>query len=282
MFQKMKSEHFREKQLIKKAFEIRKTIIQMLAPIESHHIGCSLDIVEILTVLYFKILRVDPKKPNDPKRDIFILSKGHAGAAVYATLAERGFFSKKLLAGYDRDNGTLTEHIATLVPGVEFSSGSLGHGLPVGAGYALSLLNDNKKNKVYVLMSDGELNEGSNWEAIMFSNHHNLNNLIVIADFNGYQGYSSTKNVINLSPFFKKISSFQWNVYQVDGNNLNDLIKIFIKANTQKNNKPHFIIANTIKGKGVSYFEGKFESHYKPVDEDLKKQILLELSMKET
>jgi|SRR3989338_1103534 len=282
MFQKMKSEHFREKQLIKKAFEIRKTIIQMLAPIESHHIGCSLDIVEILTVLYFKILRVDPKKPNDPKRDIFILSKGHAGAAVYATLAERGFFSKKLLAGYDRDNGTLTEHIATLVPGVEFSSGSLGHGLPVGAGYALSLLNDNKKNKVYVIISDGELNEGSNWEAIMFSNHHNLNNLIVIADFNGYQGYSSTKNVINLSPFFKKISSFQWNVYQVDGNNFNDLIKIFIKVNTQKNGKPHFIIANTIKGKGVSYFEGKFESHYKPVDEDLKKQILLELSMKET
>ncbi len=276
----MKNDHSTEKQLITKTLKIRKTIIQMLAPIESHHIGCSLGIVEILTVLYFKILHVDPKKPNDPKRDIFILSKGHAGAAVYATLAERGFFSKKILAGYDRDNGTLTEHIAMLVPGVEFSTGSLGHGLPVGAGYALSLLNDNKKNKVYVLMSDGELNEGSNWEAIMFSNHHNLNNLIVIADFNGYQGYSSTKNVINLSPFFKKISSFQWNVYQVDGNNLNDLIKVLIKANTQKNGKPHFIIADTIKGKGVSCFEGKFESHYKPVDEDLKKKILLELTIK--
>ncbi len=269
-----------EHKLQKIAFDIRKTFIQMLAPFESHHIGCSLSIIEILTVLYFNVLRINPKKPKDPDRDIFILSKGHAGGAVYATLAKRGFFPEEILAGFDQNNGTLTEHIATLVPGIEFSTGSLGHGLPVGVGIALAYKRDHKKNRVYVLISDGELEEGSNWEAIMFAGHHKLDNLIVIVDHNHFQGYGTTEQVMGLEPIGSKIKSFKWNVYNVKGHNIKQLLKILGKVNDTKNKKPHFIIAETIKGKGIPYFEGKFESHYKSVDEETKKSILDKLNMK--
>ena len=250
----------------------------MLAPYESHHIGCSLSIVDILTVMYFKILNIFPKSPTSPKRDIFILSKGHGAAALYATLAESGYFNKKLLQTYDRDGGLLPEHADRVVPGVEVSAGSLGHGLSMGLGFALALRNDRKKNKVYVLISDGELNEGSTWEAIMFAGHHKLSNLTVIVDANGMQGYGMTKDVLDLSPLHKKLEQFRWNAFQVDGHNhalMADLLKS-IKKNPS--GKPNFVVAHTIKGKGVPYFEGKFESHYKSVDEKTKHKILLELN----
>lgn len=259
--------------LEKKALSIRKNIIEMLVPNQSHHIGCSLSIVEILTVLYFRVLRINPKKPESINRDIFILSKGHGAASLYATLAERGFFQKSILDKYDTDGGLLPEHITKVVPGVEFSCGSLGHGLPVGAGFARSFLDDNKKNKVYVLISDGELNEGSCWEAIMFAGFHRLRNLTVIVDLNGFQGYSSTRNVLDLAPLSQKLESFRWNVNKIDGHNTNNLLRIFSKT-THNNNQPNFIIAKTIKGKGVPFFEGKFDSHYKSVDEDTKRKIL--------
>lgn len=268
--------------LSQKAYQIRRQIIKMLAPHESHHIGCSLSIVEILAVLYFKVLRIYPKHPNSQDRDIFILSKGHAAAALYATLAEKGFFAKKLLQTYDRDGGLLPEHSTRVVPGIEVSTGSLGHGLSMGVGFALSFKNDNKKNKVYVLISDGELNEGSNWEAIMFACHHKLNNLIVIVDANGYQGYGRTKDVLNLEPYSEKFKAFGWNTIVVeDGNDIGKLYKGFEKIQTPRpyTPTPTILIAKTIKGKGIAYFEGKFESHYKSISQETKEKILSDLSL---
>lgn len=264
------------KQLENYAFQIRYLMLQALRPKESHHIGCAFSIVDILTYLYFKELNINPKNPKDKNRDIFILSKGHAGLAVYATLYHKGFISKKKLFTYDQDGSDLPEHISITVPGVEVSTGSLGHGLPIGIGFATSFLNDKKKTKVYVLLSDGELNEGSNWEALMYAGHHQLNNLIVIVDRNGFQGYGQTKKVIDLSPLGKKLNLFGWEVSETDGHNFEKIDKTFLTVGQSKSNKPKFIIANTVKGKGISYFEGKFESHYKSVDKITKKEILSE------
>lgn len=260
--------------------EVRLLMVECLRPLESHHIGCSLSIVDIVIFFYYRVLKIFPKEPKNPIRDIFILSKGHGALAVYAILFKQGFFSKKILMTYDKNGGILPEHISINVPGVEFSTGSLGHGLPVGIGFATSFINDRKNNKVVVLISDGELNEGSNWEAIMYAGHHTLNNLIVIVDLNGFQGYTSTKNVINLSPLKEKITPFNWNVYEIDGHNFQDMEKVYKTISKSKNKKPHFIIAKTVKGKGIPYFEGKFESHYKSIDENVKNQILNDLRKK--
>ena len=262
------------KKLTNTASKIRKGIIEMLVPKESHHIGCSMSMVEILTYLYFDEMNINPKKPTDSNRDIFILSKGHAGASLYTTLSLRGFFDKKILKQFDINGGILPEHATSVVPGVELSTGSLGHGLPVGLGFALSFLTDNKKNKVYIGMSDGELNEGSNWEAIMFAGHHKINNLIAIVDKNNFQGYGPTKEVINLSPIQDKLKTFGWNTYEINGHNFSDLKKVFDKVKQSKNKKPHFIIANTVKGKGIPEFEGKFESHYHSITQEMKEKLL--------
>src|SRR3989344_2769440 len=260
--------------LKKNALTVRRNIIEMLVPNESHHIGCSLSIVDILVVLYFDILAIDSHHADDRKRDIFILSKGHAGAALYATLAERGFFDKKILQSYDRNGGMLSEHVTTAVPGVELSTGSLGHGLPAGVGHALAARNDGIDRIIYVLISDGDLNEGSNWEAFMFAAHHFLSNLVVIVDSNKMQGYGEVKEVIDLEPVTKKLASFGWNTYEVDGHNHGELIAVFEKVKKNPVQKPHFILAHTIKGKGIPFFEGKFESHYKSIDASVQKEIL--------
>ena len=246
----------------------------MLVPKESHHIGCSLSIVEILTVLYFQILHVNPKKPQDPDRDIFILSKGHAAAALYATLAARGFFPHRILNEYDTDGGLLPEHATKVVPGIEVSTGSLGHGLPLGIGFVLGSNTHKKKNSVYVLMSDGELNEGSNWEAIMFAGFHMLDNLVAVIDANGLQGYGPTKKVLDLGDIKDKIAPFGWNTYEVDGHNVQELATLFSRIKQKRNGKPHLVIARTIKGKGIPPFEGKFESHYYSISNEMKEDIL--------
>jgi transketolase len=233
--------------------------------------------VEILVYLYFQELNIDPKNPKKTDRDIFLLSKGHGALALYATLCERGFFSKEFLMGYDKDGGTLPEHASTIAPGVELSTGSLGHALPVGNGFSQSFLNDNKTNRVFVFMSDGELNEGSNWEAIMYAGQHKLKNLTVIVDLNGFQGYSETKKVIDLSPIAQKLKDFGWDTYECDGHDLSDIKRAFGKLKNSKNNKPNFIIAKTVKGKGVPFFEGKFESHYKAISTEQKEEILSSL-----
>lgn len=253
---------------------LRREMMHILVPKETHHIGCSLSILDILVYLYFEKLQVNPKNPKDPNRDIFILSKGHGALALYMVLYKKGFFNKEYLQTFEQEGGNLPEHASSLVPGVELSTGSLGHGLSVGIGYATSFANDKKKNKLYVLISDGELNEGSNWEAIMYAGHHHLSNLIAIVDLNGFQGYSETKKVIDLNPLAKKLSIFGWNTYRADGHDLESLNKAFAEIEKTNNNKPHCIIAKTVKGKGIPYFEGKFESHYKSLNEDQIQEIL--------
>lgn len=262
------------KNLQNQAFHIRRNIISMLVPHESHHIGCSLSSIEILTALYFHELEINPKNADDPKRDVFILSKGHAGAALYSTLAQRGFFDKKLLKRYDTDGGLLPEHSTKVVSGIEVSTGSLGHGLSIGCGFAVSRLNDKRKNRVFVLVSDGELDEGSTWEAIMFAGHHRLKNLVTIVDYNKFQGYGATKEVLDLEPLSQKLRAFGWNTYETDGHDFGSLLQTFKKVRGAANYKPNFIIAHTIKGKGIPFFEGKFESHYHSVDAKKKEQLL--------
>ena len=180
----------------------------------------------------------------------------------------------RIIGKYDTNGGILREHITRVVPGIELSTGSLGHGLPVGVGFALSNKNDNKKNRIFVLVSDGELNEGSNWEAFMFAGHQKLDNLTVILDKNDYQGYGLTSEIIDLSPIEGKLKNFGWNTYKADGHDFADLKKAFDNVKKSKNNKPNFIIAKTIKGKGIPEFEGKFESHYHSITQEMKDSLL--------
>ncbi len=252
--------------------QIRKLMLDALRPKESPHIGCAFSIVDILTYLYFNKLKVNPKNLKDKSRDIFLLSKGHAALALYATLCQKGFFDKKRLLTYDQDGSDMPEHASIHVEGVELSTGSLGHALPIGIGFATSFLNDKKKNQVFVLLSDGELDEGSNWEAIMYAGHHKVKNLTAIIDKNGYQGYSDTESVLNLFPLKKKIETFGWEVYETDGHDFKLLKRVFDQ--NQISDKPKMIIASTIKGKGIPYFEGRFDSHYKSIDEETKKEII--------
>ena len=266
-------------ELKKIAAHIRYNTIDMLVAGESHHIGCALDIIELLTYLYFVFLKVNPKKPDDAQRDIFILSKGHAASALYATLAQKGFFPVSLLQKYDQDGGVLPEHASRVAKGVELSTGSLGHGLPVGVGFALAAKQGKTKRKTVVMMSDGELDEGSNWEAIMFAGHHQLDNLIAIIDKNEMQGYAATQQVLDLAPLAQKFVNFGWEVQEIDGHNFTEMHNAF-RSLEKSVHKPKLLIANTIKGKGVAFFEGKFESHYKSITSEQKSEILNELGGK--
>lgn len=257
------------------AKEIRHRVIEVLNPGVSHHIGCSLGIIELLTYLYFHELNIDPQNPKDPKRDMFILSKGHAGIALFATLAHRGFFGHEILEGYDRDGGTVPEHATTVVSGVELSTGSLGHGLPVGVGLAFDFKAIKSKRRSVVLMSDGELDEGSNWEAIMFSGHHKLGNLMAVVDQNGFQGYGATEDIMDMGSIADKVKMFGWEAYEIDGHNFNQMKSVFAQIKQGKSGKPSMIIAKTIKGKGIPHFEGKFESHYNSIDQASRDTILV-------
>jgi len=243
---------------------IRKDILDMIFGSRTSHIGSALSCVDILTLLYFKILKINPRKPLAENRDRFILSKGHAAAALYATLAERGFFDKKLLKSFCANGSKLPGHSSrNCVPGVEVSTGSLGHGLAIGNGMAIAGKKDNKKYQVFVLLSDGECDEGSTWEAILFAGHHKLDNLVAIVDYNKWQAFGRTKNVLNLEPFTKKWKDFGWAVEEVDGHNFQEIYKVLKKIPFQKN-KPSVLIAHTIKAKGLSFMEDKLESHYRP------------------
>ena len=253
------------KYLAKKA---RLNSINMVYNAKASHIGSALSIIDILAVLYSKILKVSPS--NNMNRDRFILSKGHACVGLYAVLAECQFFEKSVLNTYGNNNSILMNHISHKVPGVEFSTGSLGHGLPFGVGKAVSAKVSKKKWKTFVLLSDGEIQEGSNWEAFMFAAHHKLNNLIAIIDYNNLQSLTTVDETLSLQPLNKKLVSFGWNVITVDGHNHGELVQSFRKAITNTN-APTILIANTIKGKGVSFMENNVDWHYKsPNDKELK------------
>jgi len=254
--------------------EIRKSVLKMNAKSSASHSGTALSCIDILTVLYFKIMNIDSKNPQMENRDKFILSKGHGSSALYATLSQRGYFDKSLLDGFYLDSGVLPGHLdKEAVCGVETSSGSLGHGLSIGVGMAISSKFDKYTNHIYVMCGDGELNEGSVWEAVMFAAQKNLDNLTLIVDYNKLQGYGKTNEVINLEPLYKKFEAFNWEVVQINGH---DFLEIE-KGLGIKSNKPKVIIAHTIKGKGVSYMENEFVWHYKSPNKEQLEQALKEL-----
>lgn len=242
--------------------EIRKKIIKMKYESQEGHLGSALSCVDILNVLYFKTLNIDPKNPLDENRDRFILSKGHASAALFAVLAQKGFFPEEMLGTYCKDGSMLAGHPTRgCVPGVEASTGALGHGLPMGVGMALAGKNDNKNYRVFVMMSDGECDEGTTWEAALFSAQHKLDNLTVIIDYNKWQAFGRTSEVLNLEPLAEKWGAFGWAAKQINGHDFTE-IENALSAVPFEKGKPNVIIANTVKGKGVPFIEDKLESHY--------------------
>ena len=249
------------------AIKIRKHILNMVHNSGGSHIASGLSIVDIISVLYNEILKVDNNNPKWDSRDRFILSKGHACTPIYAALAELGFFSMYDLELYGKNDSILMNHISHKVLGVEFSTGALGHGLPFGVGKAKAAKILNENWKTFVLLSDGELDEGSNWEAFMFAAHHKLNNLTAIIDYNKLQSLNTVENTLNLEPLAAKFEAFGWDICEVDGHNYEELA---IELKQIHDFKPRIIIAHTTKGKGVSYMENKVEWHYKtPTKEEL-------------
>ena len=247
------------------AYQITHHALEMTMLSKGSHIGSILSVADIVAVLYGAILKVDPKNPVWPLRDRFILSKGHAGAAVYAALAERGFFPIDELKTHYQNGSRLSGHVSHKgVPGIEFSTGSLGHGLPVAMGMAMAAKKNEEKHFVHVVCGDGECNEGAMWEAALIANHFQLDNLICTIDYNKMQSLDFSDATISLSPLKEKWVAFGWQVIEVDGHDHNALYEAYEKAkmgNTK--NKPTAVIAHTIKGKGISFMENNILWHYR-------------------
>lgn len=245
------------------ALNIRKHAVMMTHLGKSSHIGSVLSVADIVAVLYGSVLRKRPHEPDWPGRDRFILSKGHAGAGIYAALAETGYFPVEWLREYCANGSKLCGHVSHIgIPGVELSTGSLGHGLSVGAGMAYAAKLDQRKHRVYVLMSDGECDEGSNWEAVLFAAHHKLSNLTAIVDYNKIQSLAPVEETIRLEPFAEKWKAFGWDVKEVDGHDhagLSDCLKVV----SSDEGLPICVVAHTIKGKGVSFMENSVLWHYR-------------------
>ncbi|MGL4391931.1 MAG: transketolase [Fusobacteriaceae bacterium] len=243
------------------ANEVRKSIVTMTCQAKSGHPGGSLSIADILSVLYFSEMKVDPKNPKDPDRDRFILSKGHATPAIYGTLAEKGFFSKDELKTFRTFGSILQGHPdMKKVPGVDMSTGSLGQGLSVGNGMALAARMSKKSYRVYVVLGDGEVQEGQIWEAAMTSAHYKIDNICAILDSNDLQIDGNVHKIKGVEPLDKKWEAFGWNVIKIDGHNYDEIIKAFDDAKKCKG-KPTIIIAKTVKGKGVSFMENACDFH---------------------
>lgn len=256
------------------ARNIRRGALQMVCRAKASHIASALSICDIVAVLYGQVLSVDPAQAKAPGRDRFILSKGHACVAVYAALAECGFLQADDLLTYGQDNSVLMNHISHKVNGVEFSSGSLGHGLPFGTGKALAAKRMRADWKTFVLLSDGELGEGSNWEALMFAAHHELDNLVAVIDYNKLQSLTTVEQTLRIEPLANKFTSFGWNVREVDGHD-HAALGVALGTAPWTAGKPSMLIAHTTKGKGVSYMENKVEWHYRTPNAE---QLALALS----
>jgi transketolase len=248
----------------------------MVHKARASHIASALSIIDILSVLYDGILDVSPSGPEGRNRDRFILSKGHACVGVYAVLAEKGFFPKEMLEDYGKDGSILMNHVSHKVPGVEFSTGSLGHGLPFAAGKALAAKKIGAKWKIYVLMSDGELNEGSNWEAFMFSAHHKLDNLVAIIDYNKLQSLTTVDKTLGVEPLTDKLRAFNWAVREVNGHD-HDALNEHLSCTPWEAGVPSALVAHTTKGKGVSFMENRVEWHYRSPNDQQLAQALAEL-----
>lgn len=259
-----------------KANALRKVIIKMLAQAKSGHPGGSLSSAEIVTCLYFEVMRHNPKKPCWPDRDRFHLSKGHCCPAVYAALALSGYFPEEETMTLRKLGSILQGHPDRCTPGIEAASGSLGQGLSVSLGMALAAKIDKKDWRVYCLMGDGEIQEGNIWEAAMASAHFKLDNLCGIVDYNRFQIDGRVEEIMNLEPLVNKWEAFGWHVIQCDGHNIEELLSAFDKAKTIKM-KPTLIIANTVKGKGVSFMEHVVDFHGRAPTEEEKEIALKEL-----
>lgn len=245
------------------ARRVRGHLVQMSHAARAPHLGSALSCVDILVAAYWGALRVDPRQSQDPLRDRFILSKGHAAAALYAVLAERGFFPRQWLDTYGQPGSRLPEQMSPgCVPGVELATGSLGHGLSVGAGMALAGRIQRREYRVWVVLSDGECNEGSVWEAAMFAAGRRLANVLAIVDFNRWQATARSEEVLAISPLADKWSAFGWRVSQVDGHDLGQLQRA-IGRWVQTGEGPACIIARTVKGRGVSFMEDDNNWHYR-------------------
>jgi transketolase len=252
----------------------------MVGAANASHIGSCLSAADVLAVLYAEVLRIDPSRPDWPQRDRFILSKGHAAAILYATLAERGFFPVEHLATYSADGSILTGHVSHQALGVELSTGSLGHGLPIGCGLALAAKRQKEAWRTFVLLSDGELDEGSNWEAALFAGHHRLDQLVAIVDYNKIQSFGSVKDVLDLEPLAEKWRAFRWQVRELDGHSLADLRDALTQTPFEPG-RPSVLIAHTIKGKGVSFMENDLLWHYRAPDQKQLSAALAEVGCSE-
>jgi transketolase len=244
------------------AKRIRRHCIRMTNRANASHIGSSLSTADILATLYGRILKYDPARPDWPSRDRFILSKGHGCAALYAVLAECRFFPEEWLDTYYQNGACLAGHATHKgVPGVEVSTGSLGHGLPLGAGMALAGQRDGLSHRIFCLLSDGECDEGSTWEAALFAPHHRLANLIAIVDYNKIQSLGRVKEVLDLEPLAAKWIAFGWATREIDGHDLPALERALSEVPFERG-RPSCIVAHTVKGKGVSFMEDKLQWHY--------------------
>jgi transketolase len=267
--------------LDKRSRELRCQIVRMLQKGGRGHVGSAFSLVEILRVLYDDILKYDPKNPRWAQRDRLILSKGHGCLALYVLLAEKGFFPEAELWKFCKTDGILGGHPEYgKVPGVEASTGSLGHGLPIGVGFAVNARYEKAGYRTFVVASDGESNEGSLWEAALCAGKHKLSNLVVLVDYNKQQSYSTTYEVLDLEPYADKWRAFGFAVEEVDGHDVNQ-IRAAIRRTPFDSAKPSTIICHTIKGKGISFVENNLNWHHKnKVTDDEVSSLLAELEVK--
>ncbi len=266
--------------LAKTANKLRISALETISGASSGHPGGSLSCLDILTALYCGgMLKHNPKKPSDLKRDYFILSKGHASAALYAVLAERGYFPMKELKKFRQVNSLLQGHPTTHIPGVEVAGGSLGQGLSYSVGLALGLKLDKKKNHIFTLLGDGELQEGQVWEAAMSAAHYRLNNLTAIVDNNQLQIDGANREVMTVDPIAAKFKAFGWQVIEIDGHNLTQILAA-LKKSKQAKTKPILILAKTVKGKGAPMAEGNFKYHGVPLSAEEMREVKDHLASK--
>jgi transketolase len=248
---------------------VRLDVLEMVHRARASHVGSCFSIIDALAVLYGRVMNVRSQDPAWADRDRFILSKGHAAAAVYATLARVGVLSRDDLATYGADGSLYMTHISHKIRGVEFSSGSLGHGLPFGVGKALAARRGRHPWRVFVMLSDGEMDEGSNWEALMFAAHHGLDNLVALIDYNKLQSLTTVAKTLALEPLVQKLLAFGWAVREVDGHD-HAALEAALGATPWQPGQPSVLVMHTTKGKGVSFMENRVEWHYRsPNDEQL-------------
>lgn len=269
-------DYSKEKQLSLIAEEVRINVLDAVTAAGSGHIGGSLSIADILTVLYFDEMNVDTTQPKWPDRDRLVLSKGHCSPALYGVLAEKGFFPKEELKNFRNIHSMLSGHVEYHVPGVDMSTGSLGQGLSAANGMALAARVDNKDYRVYAILGDGEIEEGQVWEAAMCAGFYKLDNLVAIVDNNNLQIDGSLDSVMSSYPIDKKFEAFNWNVINVDGHNIKE-IKAALDLAKEKKGMPTAIIAKTVKGKGVSFMENVAGWHGKATNQEQHDEAVAEI-----